>query len=101
MTITGDQVKAARALVGWSQAKLAAERSGLTKATIAKFEEGKQPPATLDLSVVRRMLVDAGVEFVAEDDGQPGVKLRSKNASSDEAAIPPFTPGDPHGASRG
>ena len=72
MTITGKQVKAARALIGWSQARLAAE-SGLTKATIEKFEEGKQPPPTLDLSVIRRMLGDAGVEFIAGTEGELGV----------------------------
>jgi transcriptional regulator with XRE-family HTH domain len=74
MTITGQQVKAARELLGWSQPKLAAE-SGVTAATIAKFEDGKQLPAMLDLSVVRRMLKDGGVEFV---DGEPGVRLKAK-----------------------
>jgi transcriptional regulator with XRE-family HTH domain len=72
MNITGAQVKAARLLLGWSQPKLAAE-TGVTAATIAKFEEGKQRPAMLDVSVVRRMLCDAGIEFV---DGEPDVKLR-------------------------
>jgi transcriptional regulator with XRE-family HTH domain len=72
MTITGAQVKAARLLLGWTQPKLAAE-TGVTAATIAKFEEGKQRPPLLDVSVVRRMLSDAGVEFV---DGEPGVRLR-------------------------
>ena len=85
MKITGDQVKAARALIGWSQARLAAE-SGLTKATIEKFEEGKQPPPTLDLSVIRRMLGDAGVEFIAGPDGAPSVRLRVH----DEATTPPI-----------
>jgi transcriptional regulator with XRE-family HTH domain len=74
MTITGPQVKAARLLLGWSQPKLAAE-SGVTAVTIAKFEEGKQLPPMLDLSVVRRMLEDGGVEFV---DGEPGAKLKTK-----------------------
>jgi hypothetical protein len=40
---------------------------------IAKFEEGKQRPPMLDVSAVRRMLSDAGVEFV---EGEPGVRLR-------------------------
>jgi hypothetical protein len=30
----------------------------------------------LDLSVVERMLSDAGVEFIAEKDGSAGVRLR-------------------------
>jgi transcriptional regulator with XRE-family HTH domain len=72
MSITGAQVKAARLLLGWSQPKLAAE-TGVTAATIAKFEEGKQCPPMLDVSVVRRMLSDAGIEFV---EGEPGVRIR-------------------------
>ena len=91
MKITPDQVKAARALVGWSQARLAAE-SGLTKATIVKFEEGKQPPSTLDLSVVRRMLMDAGVEFIAGTEGEPEIRPRTSSA---EAAIPPLPSKEP------
>jgi transcriptional regulator with XRE-family HTH domain len=76
MTITGAQVKAARLLLGWSQAKLAAE-TGVTAATIAKFEEGKQRPPMLDVSVVRRMLNDAGIEFIAENWGAR-VRLRKQ-----------------------
>jgi transcriptional regulator with XRE-family HTH domain len=41
MIITGAQVKAARLLLGWSQPKLAAE-TGVSAATIAKFEEGQR-----------------------------------------------------------
>jgi transcriptional regulator with XRE-family HTH domain len=72
MRITGDQVKAARVLLGWSQPKLAA-KTGVNAPAIAKFEEGKQRPAMLDVSVIQRMLRDAGIEFV---DGEPGVKLK-------------------------
>jgi transcriptional regulator with XRE-family HTH domain len=55
MTITDAQVKAARQLLRWTQQKLADE-TGVTAATIAKSEEGKQRPLMLDVSVVRRML---------------------------------------------
>jgi hypothetical protein len=51
----------------------ASDRTGVTATTITKFEEGKQRPPMLDVSVVRRKLSDAGVEFV---DGEPGVRLR-------------------------
>ena len=74
MTISGAQVKAARLLLGWSQSKLAAE-TGVTAATIAKFEEDKQRQPMLDVSVVRRMLGDAGIEFI---DGEPGARLRGR-----------------------
>jgi transcriptional regulator with XRE-family HTH domain len=74
MTITGAQVKAARDLIKWSQSKLAAE-TGVTLASIAKFEVGGTRPSMLDLSVVERMLKDAGVEFVAGNDASAGVRL--------------------------
>jgi hypothetical protein len=51
-----------------------AAETGVTAATIAKFEDGKQRPPMLDVSVVRRMLSDSGVEFV---EGKPGVRLRN------------------------
>ena len=71
MTITGAQVAAARKLLGWSQERLAAE-IGVSRTTIAKFEQGKQAPPMLDLSVVRRMLSDAGTESTEKT----GVRLR-------------------------
>ena len=74
MTITGAQAKAARELIKWSQSKLAAE-TGVSLASIVKFEAGGQRPSMLDLSVVQRMLSDAGVEFT--NGGQPGVRMRA------------------------
>jgi transcriptional regulator with XRE-family HTH domain len=70
--ITAVQIRAARELIKWSQSKLAAE-TGVSLASIAKFEAGGERPSMLDLSVVRRMLSDAGIEFV---EGEPGVRLR-------------------------
>jgi transcriptional regulator with XRE-family HTH domain len=80
MAITGGQVAAARKLLGWSQETLAAE-TGVSRATIAKFEQGKQTPPMLDLSVVRRMLSDAGIEF--DDEEQAGVRLRKLKWNDD------------------
>jgi transcriptional regulator with XRE-family HTH domain len=99
MTITGAQVKAARELIKWSQSKLAAE-TGVSVASIVKFEDGGQRPSMLDLSVVKRMLKDAGVEFTSG--GQPGVRLKSgvgragkaPPAISDEAALPEIPEND-------
>jgi transcriptional regulator with XRE-family HTH domain len=60
--ITGDQVKAARNLLGWSQLRLAHE-TGLDPSTIAKFETGKTRPTALSVSTVQHTLEAAGVEF--------------------------------------
>jgi hypothetical protein len=53
-----------------------ADRAGVGIMTIHQFEkEGSQPRrATLD--VVRRAFEKAGVEFIDENGGGPGVRLR-------------------------
>jgi transcriptional regulator with XRE-family HTH domain len=73
--ITSAQCRAARGLLSWSQQNLA-DRAGVGIMTIHQFEkEGSQPRrATLD--VVRRAFEKAGVEFIAENGGGPGVRLR-------------------------
>jgi transcriptional regulator with XRE-family HTH domain len=76
MSISGTQVRAARSLLGWSQSKLAAE-TGVSVLSIARFEGGKQRPAMLDLSVVHRILKDAGVEFA--DGEETGVRKRERS----------------------
>ncbi|MEM6677322.1 MAG: helix-turn-helix domain-containing protein [Pseudomonadota bacterium] len=69
------QVKAARALLGWSARDLA-EHSGISYPTIARLESengdlgGRQSTA----DAIRAALEAAGVEFTNGD--QPGVRLR-------------------------
>lgn len=69
------QVKAARALLGWSQKDLA-DASGVSDPTIKRLEAGKGDlggrQATAD--AIRQALEGAGVEFTNGD--QPGVRLR-------------------------
>jgi transcriptional regulator with XRE-family HTH domain len=74
MTITTEQMKDGRLLLGWSQSSLAGH-SGVSAKTIAQFETGKKRASVLDLTVVRGVLEAAGVEFIAEYGGR-GVKLR-------------------------
>jgi transcriptional regulator with XRE-family HTH domain len=74
MTITGQQVKAARLLLGWTQSELGGQ-TGLSKATIGHFETGKRPPPVLSVSVIKQVLESAGVEFTVSV-GAPGVNLR-------------------------
>lgn len=73
--ITSAQCRAARGLLGWSQ-QILADRAKVGIMTIHQLEkEGSQPRrATLD--VVRRALEAAGVEFIDENGGGPGVRLR-------------------------
>ncbi len=90
------QVRAARALIGWSQAKLA-ETSGVPASTISEFETGSPGQfAEEALDKMRAALEAAGVVFLPKDDGGGiGVRLREAlegeyigwndlNASNDE-----------------
>ncbi len=90
------QVRAARALIGWSQAKLA-ETAGVLISTINEFETGARVPVASEaLDKMRSALEAAGVVFLPKDDGGGiGVRLRETlegeyigwndlNASNDE-----------------
>jgi transcriptional regulator with XRE-family HTH domain len=75
MTITPDQCRAGRQLLGWSRSDLAGH-SGVSPSTIGNYEQGKKRASVLDLSVVRYALEYAGVIFTPENSDGPGVKLR-------------------------
>ncbi len=69
------QVKAARALLGWSQKDLA-QVSGVSEATIKRLEagEGDLGGRQATVGAIRTALETAGAEFTNAD--QPGVRLR-------------------------
>ena len=78
--LTAAQIRAARALLGWSQPALAKE-SGVSLPTIVRMESqlgpGRSSAANVD--AVRRALEKAGVLFLEADDANavgPGVRLR-------------------------
>jgi transcriptional regulator with XRE-family HTH domain len=73
--ITPAQMRAGRALLGWSQAQLArAARVGLS--TVKDAEVGKRTPMPSKVDVIRRTLEDGGVLFLAPNGDGPGVRLR-------------------------
>ena len=74
----GSQIRAARALLRWSAAELATA-SSLGANTIRRAEltdSATSMTAANDLAV-RRALEAAGVEFIDENGGGPGVRLRT------------------------
>lgn len=78
--LTAAQIRAARALVDWSQPELAAA-ANLSLPTIRRMEgplgPGRSSAANVD--AVRRALERAGVEFLDADEnkpGGPGVRLK-------------------------
>jgi transcriptional regulator with XRE-family HTH domain len=75
--LTSAQIRAARSLIRWSAEDLAA-RSSLSVATIRRAEltdNETSMTAANDLAV-RRALEAAGVEFIDENGGGPGVRLK-------------------------
>ena len=69
------QVKAARALLGWSQKDLA-KVSGVSEPTIKRLEagDGDLGGRQTTIDAIRAALESAGAEFTNAD--QPGVRLR-------------------------
>jgi transcriptional regulator with XRE-family HTH domain len=77
--LTPQQLRAARAIVGWSREALA-EKSGVPAITTKQFENGGTDPRLSTLHKWRRALEAAGVVFIdpgaKSDDGGPGIRLR-------------------------
>lgn len=78
--LTAAQIRAARALLDWTQPKLA-EVANLSVPTVRRMESERGPsgstPANVD--AVRRALEEAGVIFLASgmsSDGGAGVRLK-------------------------
>ena len=68
------QVRMARAAVGWGVRELA-ERAGVTANTVTRIENGADAKqSTMD--ALQRALESAGVEFIPENGGGPGVRLK-------------------------
>jgi hypothetical protein len=80
MAITGRQIAAARTLLGWTQARLAAE-SGLSPASVQRAEGSSGIPKmqASSLFALVRTLEQAGIQFIdANSGGGEGVRLRHR-----------------------
>jgi transcriptional regulator with XRE-family HTH domain len=75
--ITGEQIKAARELLGWTRFQLG-QRANLHAAILelAEGAKGALPITPYHRALLRNALEAAGVEFT--DGDEPGVKLRKK-----------------------
>jgi len=72
--VTREQVRMARAALGWSVKKLS-ERVGVAANTISRFENGSDALGET-LRKIRRAFEEAGITFIDENGGGPGVRLR-------------------------
>jgi transcriptional regulator with XRE-family HTH domain len=77
--LSSSQIRAARALVRWSAEDLARESAlGLNTIKRAELAEDKTSLTVANDLAVRRALQAAGVEFIDEDGGGPGVRLKRR-----------------------
>jgi transcriptional regulator with XRE-family HTH domain len=81
--LTGPQIRAARAALGWSATRLA-NAAGLAMKTIARFEQcdGIPPSRSSTLAKVQKALEAAGIEFIGTPDDGPGIRIRSPRNTS-------------------
>jgi transcriptional regulator with XRE-family HTH domain len=69
--ITGAQIRAARALIGWKQSELA-EQSGVSEISIKNIERGATDPRASTLQAVQAAFDRAGVVFLEPGDMRSG-----------------------------
>jgi transcriptional regulator with XRE-family HTH domain len=75
MAVTSAQVRMARAALNWTVRDLA-KATGLHRNTITNIEVNRYVGDPESLALIERVLRAAGIEFIDEDGGGPGVRLR-------------------------
>jgi transcriptional regulator with XRE-family HTH domain len=74
--ITVEQLRGARGLLGWSQTELAS-KAGLSLPTVKRVEAGFGPRVSAEARAkLQKALEAAGIEFIDENGGGPGVRLK-------------------------
>jgi predicted transcriptional regulator len=76
--ISPSQIRGARAMLGLTQADLAA-KADISKTALISIETSMSDPKASTLSAIQKALEAAGVEFTNGE--QPGVRLRKKAES--------------------
>ena len=74
--ISARQIRAARALLGWSQQDLG-DRAVLSLNAIKRLESGQSDPRISTVMAVKNALENGGVEFISEGEKGEGVRLRT------------------------
>ena len=75
--ISGAQIRAVRALLGWTQAELA-KASGVSEVSIKNIERGVSDPRSSTLEAIEKAVGKAGAIFLEAGvtrEGGPGVRL--------------------------
>ena len=74
---TPAQIRAARALLGWTQAELAA-KAGISTNALNNIERGAADPRLSTVNAIRKALEDAGIEFLSGE----GLRLNAGTAAA-------------------
>jgi transcriptional regulator with XRE-family HTH domain len=77
MPVTSAQVRMARAALNWTVRDLA-DSTKLHRNTITNIETGRYAGDAATLDTIETVLRKAGVEFIDENGGGPGVRLRKR-----------------------
>ena len=82
-TLTVEQIRMARAALGWSFETMA-EECGVSSRTLRRIEseDGLQKATNANLRLIRETLQAAGIEFIGRAGEGPGVRLWSKSNQS-------------------
>jgi hypothetical protein len=83
--LSSAQIRAARALLRWSAADLAREAAlGANTIRRAEVAEGRTSLTAANELAIRRAFETAGVEFIDENGGGAGVRLRKPSEAKSE-----------------
>lgn len=77
--ITPRQIRAARALLGWSQQQLA-DKAIVSLNAVTRLEKGKVDSRVSTLGAIEKALTKAGIDFLPTDQKGEGVRLRKPTA---------------------
>jgi hypothetical protein len=83
--LSSELIRAGRALLRWEQRDLA-NASSISLATIKRLESKPGPMAAHESTVMalQKAIESAGVEFIDENGGGPGVRLRQRQLKRGE-----------------
>ena len=77
--ITPRQIRAARALLSWSQQQLA-DKAIVSLNAVTRLENGKVDSRSSTIAAIERTLTKAGVEFLSAGERGEGVRMKSPKA---------------------
>jgi predicted transcriptional regulator len=79
MMITSRQIRAARALLGWSQQQLA-DKAIVSLNAVTRLEKGKVDSRVSTINAIEKTHIKAGVEFLPAGEKGEGVRMKSPKA---------------------